>query len=95
MHDRANFLNIIDACKQFVLFGILLQLTGALVCKLGLHDCPVRDCSWHPLYPNIVCSSWDGCILNYGFPDCVEKPAHLRQSLERRGHRRSNAIKLE
>lgn len=67
-------------------------LTGAQVCKLVLHDGPVRDCSWHPFYPILVSSSWDGRILNYGFPDCVEKPPHSMQSLGRRGHRRSNAM---
>lgn len=40
-------------------------VTGAQVAALKHHKSPVRDCSWHPEYPMIVSSSWDGDIVKW------------------------------
>ncbi|XP_030532705.2 LEC14B protein [Rhodamnia argentea] len=42
-------------------------VTGAQVAALKHHKSPVRDCSWHPDYPTIVSSSWDGDIVKWEF----------------------------
>ncbi|XP_017223657.1 LEC14B homolog isoform X1 [Daucus carota subsp. sativus] len=44
-------------------------LTGAQVAKLDYHEGPVRDCSWHPNYPTLVSSSWDGTVAKWDFSD--------------------------
>ncbi|KAK1351796.1 Apoptotic protease-activating factor 1 [Heracleum sosnowskyi] len=44
-------------------------LSGAEVAKLSYHDGPVRDCSWHPDFPTLVSSSWDGVIAKWDFSD--------------------------
>ena len=42
------------------------QVTGQVVGRLaGFHQSTIRDCSWHPLSPNLVSSSWDGKILEW------------------------------
>ncbi|KAJ7972858.1 LEC14B protein-like [Quillaja saponaria] len=43
-------------------------LSGAQVATLKHHKSPVRDCSWHPNYPMLVSSSWDGDIVKWEFP---------------------------
>uniref|UniRef100_A0A1D1YB10 LEC14B homolog n=1 Tax=Anthurium amnicola TaxID=1678845 RepID=A0A1D1YB10_9ARAE len=43
-------------------------VTGAQVAKLGYHESAVRDCSWHPYYPMLVTSSWDGVVARWEFP---------------------------
>lgn len=43
-------------------------VTGAQVAKLDYHQLTVRDCSWHPYYPMLVSSSWDGMIARWEFP---------------------------
>ena len=41
-------------------------MTGECVGKLaGFHRSTVRDCSWHPIYPKLVSSSWDGKIVEW------------------------------
>ncbi|XP_047982022.1 LEC14B homolog [Salvia hispanica] len=44
-------------------------LSGDLVAKLDYHEDPVRDCNWHPFYPMLVSSSWDGMVARWEFPD--------------------------
>ncbi|KAE8703531.1 LEC14B protein [Hibiscus syriacus] len=44
-------------------------VTGAQVAVLKHHTSPVRDCSWHPSYPMLVSSSWDGDMVKWEFPD--------------------------
>lgn len=62
-------------------------VTGALVLKLDHHETTVRDCSWHPSYPMIVSSSWDGTVVrsktrgDYDVP-----PPPLRRRSRRRRH---------
>ncbi|XP_028781643.1 LEC14B homolog [Neltuma alba] len=43
-------------------------VSGAQVAKLDHHEGPVRDCSWHPVYPMLISSSWDGDIVRWEFP---------------------------
>ncbi|KAJ0977627.1 hypothetical protein J5N97_013101 [Dioscorea zingiberensis] len=43
------------------------MVTGAQVSKLDCHQLTVRDCSWHPYYPMLVSSSWDGLIARWEF----------------------------
>ncbi|XP_039003815.1 LEC14B protein-like, partial [Hibiscus syriacus] len=43
-------------------------VTGAQVAVLKHHTSLVRDCSWHPSYPMLVSSSWDGGLVKWEFP---------------------------
>ncbi|KAG0480942.1 hypothetical protein HPP92_011800 [Vanilla planifolia] len=43
-------------------------VSGAQIAKLDCHQMPVRDCSWHPFYPTLVSSSWDGLVARWEFP---------------------------
>lgn len=42
-------------------------LTGKTVQTLISHSSIVRDCSWHPSYPILYSSGWDGVILRWNF----------------------------
>ncbi|ONH93728.1 hypothetical protein PRUPE_8G249600 [Prunus persica] len=50
-------------------------VSGARVATLKYHKAPVRDCSWHPYYPMLVSSSWDGAVVRWEFPGKGEAPA--------------------
>lgn len=52
-----------------------LQVSGELVARLENHSDSVRDCSWHPFYPTIVSSSWDGGIASWEFPGNSKLPS--------------------
>ncbi|GAB2249268.1 hypothetical protein Droror1_Dr00012627 [Drosera rotundifolia] len=54
-------------------------VTTALVAKVDHHKSTVRDCSWHPYYPTLISSSWDGQILRCEFPGNGETPPPLRR----------------
>ncbi|WCJ21453.1 DDB1- and CUL4-associated factor 11 [Euphorbia peplus] len=43
-------------------------VSGEQVAVLKHHKSPVRDCSWHPRYPMLVSSSWDGDVVKWEFP---------------------------
>ncbi|KAK4775586.1 hypothetical protein SAY87_023547 [Trapa incisa] len=45
-------------------------VTGAQVAVLKYHKSTIRDCSWHPYYPMLVSSSWDGEIVRWEFSGC-------------------------
>ncbi|CAL0334650.1 unnamed protein product [Lupinus luteus] len=49
-------------------------VSGAQVAKLDHHEAPVRDCSWHPFYPLMITSAWDGDIVRWEFPGSDEPP---------------------
>ncbi|KAL2900478.1 LEC14B-like protein [Bienertia sinuspersici] len=49
-------------------------VSGATVAKLDHHMSSVRDCSWHPNYPMLVSSSWDGTVVKWEFPGNDEMP---------------------
>ncbi|EYU43868.1 hypothetical protein ABFS82_07G022200 [Erythranthe guttata] len=60
-------------------------LSGAQVAKLDFHDDPVRDCNWHPFYPMIVSSAWDGMLARWEFPgDGSENADPIRRTRRRR-----------
>ncbi|XP_021279877.1 LEC14B protein isoform X1 [Herrania umbratica] len=59
-------------------------VTGAQVAVLKHHTSPVRDCSWHPYYPMLVSSSWDGDVVKWGFPANGEAPAPVSNMRIRR-----------
>ncbi|XP_068662481.1 LEC14B homolog [Aristolochia californica] len=59
-------------------------VSGALVAKLDYHDSTVRDCSWHPIYPILVSSSWDGTVVRWEFPGDAKAPAMVRKRSGRR-----------
>ncbi|KAL8530768.1 hypothetical protein ACS0TY_007708 [Phlomoides rotata] len=40
-------------------------VSGAQVAKLKYHKSPVKDCNWHPYYPMLVTSSWDGELVKW------------------------------
>lgn len=61
-------------------------VSGVQVAKLDPHESTVRDCSWHPFYPMMVSSSWDGMILRSEFPEDGETPQPLRRRRSRRRH---------
>ncbi|KAL8171326.1 hypothetical protein V2J09_023130 [Rumex salicifolius] len=60
-------------------------VSGDLVLKLDHHESTVRDCSWHPHYPMIVSSSWDGSLIRREIRGSDEPQCTLRR---RRGRRR-------
>ncbi|KAD6120163.1 hypothetical protein E3N88_11434 [Mikania micrantha] len=49
-------------------------VSGAQVARLLHHKSTVRDCSWHPYYPTLVSSSFDGGIAKWEFPGNGENP---------------------
>ncbi|KAJ7980186.1 LEC14B-like [Quillaja saponaria] len=59
-------------------------VSGAQVARLEHHEGPVRDCSWHPFYPMLISSSWDGDILSWEFPGGGEARARPKRRSGRR-----------
>ncbi|KAI3819293.1 hypothetical protein L1987_13120 [Smallanthus sonchifolius] len=59
-------------------------VTGARVARLVHHKSTVRDCSWHPYYPMLVSSSFDGDIAKWEFPGNGENPTPVNNSRPRR-----------
>ncbi|KAH9620356.1 hypothetical protein KSS87_005774 [Heliosperma pusillum] len=53
-------------------------VNGVIVSKLDYHMSTVRDCSWHPHYPMLVSSSWDGDLVKWEFPGNEAAPALSR-----------------
>ncbi|KAF5732729.1 LEC14B protein isoform X2 [Tripterygium wilfordii] len=43
-------------------------VSGDQVAVLKHHKSAVRDCNWHPYYPMLVSSSWDGEVVKWEFP---------------------------
>ncbi|KAL5561604.1 hypothetical protein UlMin_031351 [Ulmus minor] len=59
-------------------------VTGDQVATLKHHKSPVRDCSWHPYYPMLVSSSWDGDVVKWEFPGNGEAPIATSKKRVRR-----------
>lgn len=59
-------------------------VSGAQVARLQHHKSTVRDCSWHPVYPMLVSSSWDGDVVKWEFPGNGEAPASTTKKMLRR-----------
>lgn len=55
-------------------------VSGAQVAKLDFHNAPVRDCSWHPIYPMIISSSWDCNIVRWEISGIGEAPLPKRRT---------------
>ncbi|KAL3517518.1 hypothetical protein ACH5RR_020107 [Cinchona calisaya] len=58
-------------------------VTGVQVAKLQYHNSAIRDCSWHPNYPMLVSSSWDGEVVKWEFPGNGEGPVSNEQQPRR------------
>ncbi|XP_026438120.1 LEC14B homolog [Papaver somniferum] len=52
-------------------------VSGSQVAKLQNHATTVRDCNWHPYYPMLVSSSWDGVIARSEFPGNAVNPTPI------------------
>ncbi|XP_076912980.1 LEC14B protein-like [Bidens hawaiensis] len=61
-------------------------VSGAQVARLVHHKSTVRDCSWHPYYPTLVSSSFDGDIAKWEFPGNGENPIPVHNSRSHRRH---------
>lgn len=48
------------------------------------HSSPVRDCNWHPYYPTLISSSWDGDLVKWEFPGSGEAPIMSKKRVRRR-----------
>ncbi|KAJ0512718.1 putative transcription factor WD40-like family [Helianthus annuus] len=59
-------------------------VSGAQVARLVHHKSTVRDCSWHPYYPTLVSSSFDGDIAKWEFPGNGENPIPMNNNNNRR-----------
>lgn len=70
-----------DACVY-----IYDLVSGAQVAKLQHHRSTIRDCSWHPNYPMLVSSSWDGDVVKWEFPGNGEAPLPPKIKQIRRRH---------
>ncbi|GLU07477.1 hypothetical protein SLE2022_244340 [Rubroshorea leprosula] len=59
-------------------------VSGERVALLRHHGSIVRDCSWHPQYPMLVSSSWDGDVVKWEFPGNGEAPTPANKRRLRR-----------
>ncbi|XP_059649111.1 LEC14B protein-like isoform X2 [Cornus florida] len=62
-------------------------VTGEKVASLKYHEDNVRDCNWHPFYPMIISSSWDGAIVKWEFLGNGEAPTSVPLKRGRRRRR--------
>lgn len=62
----------------------IIKVSGAQVARLDYHTLTVRDLSWHPQFPILVSSSWDGDIVKWEFPGNGEAPVPLNKKKSRR-----------
>ncbi|KAM0947726.1 putative transcription factor WD40-like family [Dioscorea sansibarensis] len=56
----------------------MFRVTGKQVSKLDYHCLTIRDCSWHPSYPTIVSSSWDGLVARWEFSGSDTDPSLVK-----------------
>ncbi|XP_071741328.1 LEC14B protein-like [Rutidosis leptorrhynchoides] len=61
-------------------------VSGAIVARLAHRKSTVRDCSWHPHYPMLVSSSFDGEIAKWEFPGYGETRIPVNTTRPRRQH---------
>ncbi|KAH0898483.1 hypothetical protein HID58_048051 [Brassica napus] len=59
-------------------------VSGDKVVVLKHHSSPIRDCTWHPHYPTIKSSSWDGDLVKWEFPGSGEAPIMSNKRVRRR-----------
>lgn len=60
-----------------------LQATGKIVEKLRWHGSIIRDCSWHPYFPTLVSSSWDGYLVRWEATEDDKDPSMLKTGKQR------------
>ncbi|CAH8361461.1 unnamed protein product [Eruca vesicaria subsp. sativa] len=58
--------------------------SGDKVAALKHNNSPVRDCNWHPHYPTLISSSWDGDLVKWEFPGSGEPPIMSKKRVRRR-----------
>ncbi|XP_009122234.1 LEC14B protein [Brassica rapa] len=58
--------------------------SGDKAAVLKHHSSPVRDCNWHPHYPTLISSSWDGDLVKWEFPGSGEPPIMSKKRVRRR-----------
>ncbi|CAH8306457.1 unnamed protein product [Eruca vesicaria subsp. sativa] len=58
--------------------------SGDKVAALKHHNSPVRNCNWHPHYPTLISSSWDGNLVKWEFPGSGEPPIMSKKRVRRR-----------
>ncbi|KAL6840910.1 hypothetical protein ACP4OV_029170 [Aristida adscensionis] len=58
-------------------------ITGKTVKRLSWHGSIIRDCTWHPDYPTLVSSSWDGYLARWEASGDDDDPAKLAPSEQR------------
>ncbi|KAI4378901.1 hypothetical protein MLD38_016320 [Melastoma candidum] len=82
---RCYFSPVYSTAQKYIYTGssegsvhIYDMVTGNQVAKLEHHDAPVRDCSWHPHYPIMISSSWDGALVKWEFLGEIDTPAVTR-----------------
>ena len=57
--------------------------TGKIVEKLRWHGSIIRDCSWHPYFPTLVSSSWDGYLVRWEATEDDKDPSMLKTGKQR------------
>jgi DDB1- and CUL4-associated factor 11 len=62
---------------------VLMQMTGKTVEKLSWHGSTIRDCTWHPYYPTLVTSSWDGYLARWEASGDDDDPSMLAAEEQR------------
>ncbi|TVU17888.1 hypothetical protein EJB05_33948 [Eragrostis curvula] len=58
-------------------------ITGKTVEKLSWHGSIIRDCTWHPYYPTLVTSSWDGYLARWEASGEDDDPSMLAAEEQR------------
>ncbi|KAK3137524.1 hypothetical protein QOZ80_5BG0453440 [Eleusine coracana subsp. coracana] len=58
-------------------------ITGETVEKLSWHGSIIRDCTWHPYYPTLVTSSWDGYLARWEASGDDDDPSMLAAEEQR------------
>ncbi|KAL6608186.1 hypothetical protein ACP70R_041249 [Stipagrostis hirtigluma subsp. patula] len=53
------------------------EITGKTVERLSWHGSIIRDCTWHPHYPTLVSSSWDGYLVRWEASGDDDDPSML------------------
>ncbi|XP_062180333.1 LEC14B homolog [Phragmites australis] len=59
-------------------------VTGTTVERLSWHGSIIRDCTWHPHYPTLVSSSWDGYLARWEASGDDDDPSMLASKEQRR-----------
>ncbi|KAJ1261576.1 hypothetical protein BS78_09G040800 [Paspalum vaginatum] len=58
-------------------------VSGRTVERLSWHGSIIRDCTWHPYYPTLVTSSWDGYVARWEASGDDDDPSMLSADEQR------------